>query len=387
MALFVALVLSAGISTAPPVFQFVLRDGTLLAGPLSGLDTDSVRSDNQVVGMVPRHDLLEIYRSLPALPTEHPFILLANGDRLPGEVITLQRHTVTIRLASLLPNEEWTIPHAAWGGSWWQRPVRTPEPERFRWRWQHETPSLDRLQLTNGDLLQGAILRIENGGWQISTSGGTFTVPSERLAYCRRPAEKQPLLPPAQAIVTLTDDTRLSFTDISLLEGYLAGRTVYGHRCRFPVAVLQRLEFSPAQTVPLASLVPITEKHEAYFDLTLPWVRNGDVFHRPLRAEQLPCEHGLGMMTSQEVTYALDSVYHTFRAYICLPQPLPGRSPEITVLVDGVVRTRLRLSAERPTARIWLTLSQAQRLTLRAEHGSDSDGPSAINWLEPCLLK
>jgi hypothetical protein len=374
---------------SPASFDVLLRNGTLLQGRNLRLDADNLYLDNGPSKVIPRADVLEVCQTgVRWRESSTPFVLLANGDRLPGHVTAMDHRTVKVRLAAVDAGQEWTLPLNILRGAWRQMPGGTTDPERFRWSWRHESPKLDQLRLTNGDVLEGAVVQIRQGVWNVQASSGSFELPTERIACFRRSdALAAPSANAVQVIVILSDDTRLSLAEAVVREGNLIARTVHDAKCVIPWREVCRIEFAPSKADALSTLKPLAEKQVPYFDQSLSMVRDGDVYRKSLRWQTMPADHGLGMMSHHEVDYALEANYHAFLADVTLAEPLLNRSPEVSVLVDGQVRFRARLSKDNLSARTWLDLAGAKRLTLRVDHGPDSNGPSAVNWLSPRLLK
>ncbi|MFG0334555.1 MAG: NPCBM/NEW2 domain-containing protein [Maioricimonas sp. JB049] len=254
-------------------------------------------------------------------------LLLTNGDRVTGELLTFDEQSVAIetsvgeipiersRLAGLAFNPDLVVP-----------PATTP---------------------------QGAVIGFHDGG--------RLTVQSVRLDRSEAPRtfEVEPLF---------GDALRLPIEAVSVIELFRPGLRSLAEVASSDVAVGQ---------TPYLSSAP-------------PPVWNGSVAGGPLRLRGVTYPRGIGMLSGTSLTFAVQPGDEAFLAVVGIDDAADGQgSAQFRVLLDGreVWSSGELTGRDEPVVAGPIDVAGAARLTLRVDFGEYGDIRDFADWCTPVIVR
>jgi hypothetical protein len=402
--LFPALGLVPALAEAPraPVFVVQTAAGTAPQGTLMELKADGlVRLDGADGPAIAGGDVLGIRRlnhPRPPLPSDR-HLILANGDRIPADGVRLDGERLRFRHPDLAGGKDTELPLAALAVLWLNAPDNADDPEKVRRRLATESRTRDVALLRNGDVLEGALLALDEKRVEIEVEKKPVKVDLPQVAAVALGTElADSLRPPGPYTrVVLTGDerrhgTRLSLASATCADGNtLEGTTLFGAKLRVPLAAVAALNVYQGRAVYLSDLKPAKYEHTPYFGVAWPFVADGSVAGRDLRLGGATHDKGLGLHSHSRLTYALGGAYQRFEAVVGLDDQT-GRegSVRIKVLADGKpldVGADKELTARTGPLAINVKVAGVKEMTLEVEFGENADVQDHVNWVDARLVK
>ena len=341
-------------------------------GPLSCRDKDGSESN------IAWEDVDVVrFESQPAPQTAAAWVVsLHSGDRLYGEIIggdpkNLQlKHVILGKLDVALADTSRVQRVAATGPT---EPVAGNE---------------DLLQLTNGDLLRGAVAGC-------ASSGVTFfdgkkdrefrwaDIAGMQLAVLARPRSAG-----LRWIVTLTDGTSLVATALQSKDGSISVATGFGGKVIAPIGQLVSIEPIGGRRAWLSMMEPVEYKATPYFDIRWGFERDRNVLGGPLRAAGETYTRGVGLHSACRISYALDKRYRRFRAAIALDDTAgPLGDADVRILLDGQLLEDLEHVRKKDAPRpVDVDVTGGEVLTIEVGFGDGGDVQDRVNLLNPALI-
>jgi hypothetical protein len=385
-----------------PVFVVQTAAGTAPQGTLAQLKADgSVRLGGADDPLVAGGDVLSIRRlnrARPPLPSDQ-HLILANGDRIPADGVRLDGEHLRFRHPDLAEGKDAELPLAALSVLWLNAPDNADDPEKVRRRLATETRTRDTVHLRNGDVLEGALLALDEKKVEIEVDKKPVKVELVQVAAVALGTELADTLRPRNPYlrVVLTGDerrhgTRLSLASASCSDGAtLDGTTLFGAKLRVPLARVAALDVYQGKAVYLSDLKPAKYEHTPYLGVSWPVVADGSVAGRDLRLGGATYDKGLGLHSHSRLTYALDGTYQRFEALVGLDDQT-GRegSVRVKVFADGKpldVGADKELTARTGPLAINVKVAGVKELTLEVEFGQNADVQDHVNWVDARLVK
>jgi hypothetical protein len=191
-----------------------------------------------------------------------------------------------------------------------QSPQELPPPEE----------GLDQLLLKNGDSLKGQIERIQNNGFEFSSKIGRSTLEfADILAVVF--SKKTPPQAPSQTLYALVygiEGSRLQVQIESLQNAILHGKALRFDSPPIQISLEQAafIRFKQGNFIYLSDLLPIEVLYVPFFEKTLPYQRDLNIYGKPLQIKGRTFTKGLGMFSKTTLIYELESQYRRFKAVI-----------------------------------------------------------------------
>jgi hypothetical protein len=387
---------------AEPVFVAGTVAGKQLTGPIARLDANwAVEIGARVHRKIAAGDLIELRQvgvPLPPLPADE-HLVLATGDRLPFRSLRLDDEKVFLRHPDIDGGAETSLPWSAVVLIWRLGPDRVVVPERWRRQLQAARRARDQVLLRNGDLIEGTLNTIGDGGVEVENGKKVTRTRWTQVAAIALSTELADRPRPAPAVaarvvLTATERSpggRLTLTAPNLLRGELRGKTSFGAILRVPLERIASLEMVGGKVVSLSSLKPSNYEYRPWLDEKWPWTADSNVTGRDLRLGGSSYARGVGMHAASRLTYALDGDYRRFEALVGLDD-IDGRRGRVRIaaLVDGKAvdlgkKGELsRMTGPWPVA---VPLTGAKELTLVVECGDDGPVQAVVNWVQARLVK
>jgi hypothetical protein len=324
--------------------------------------------------------------------------ILANGDRVPGELLGGDDAAVTLK--SALGAKGLRLPLPSVRVLWLTPPPEEASEFPDRYDWLDANRKSDVILLRNGDTVAGDIERFLDGGSlrvRRTPDGTAVTLePTAVAAVAFNPsltAVRKVKGPFARAV--LADGTRISLTNVTADATTLRGTAASGPAVEVPVRDLVSLDVLQGKATALADLKPKAEKVEPFNSLAWPWQPNRTVKARPLRLWSKigtsTFDTGLGTHPRTTLTYSLNGKYRRFTALVGLDADTGRRgTASVKILVDGKeqpVEGLAKLSTATGPVAVSVDLAKAKELTLLVDFGPAGDVQADVNWADAKLVE
>jgi hypothetical protein len=369
--------LSSGAARADLIYT---ADGRTLYGRVqtgAAPETLVVDTDDGAPVTLRREEVSGIEFRPPSLFGSHqkpPAVVLRNGDRLVGSLRQLWPPAVAREGAAVV------IP-PAWVSHVQAKAAFAPGTAGEK----------DRVELTNGDRVEGRIEGVQEGRLKVRTSIGTLKIDPARVngvTTARADAPLEPA-PGIQVLLETTDGERLTGEWRSLTPTQLRLKTAWGGEQVVSMERALRLTVLNGRLVFLTDLRPVELHETPYFDQPHPYQEDRSQGGRPLRLGGRIYAKGLGVHARSALTYTLAGSFTTFTATVGVDSEVgSGGSVIFRVIGDErplfespVLRggdTPLPVSVD-VTGVLLLRLEVAE-----ADHGDVADH---ADWAEARLLK
>jgi NPCBM/NEW2 domain len=380
-----------------PIFVADELSGGKSRGTLTRFDSDG---SIQLGGAksAPVRELLSLRRESVPLPPRcsRPQALLANGDRLAGEVLEVKGERLRFRPAAA--QQELTIPLSALAGLWWAAPEDTTDPARFLRSWCSERRRQDTVLLRNGDSLEGFLTALgdhEGRGktLRVQVDKKTVEVDLGQVSALALAVSGNPKKPrTSRARVILADGSRLAPCGLSTDRGMLIAATLFGASLRLPLEEVVAIYPTHSGVTALADLEPSDYQYTPYFgEGTLLYRRNASAAGNDILLAASTYDTGLGMRSQSRLTYRLNGDYRWFRALVGMDDRT-GRegTARISVLVDGK-RADLggdpELTAQNGPRSVRVDVRGARSLVLLVDYGRRGNVQGQVDWADAVLIK
>ncbi len=331
---------------------------------------------------------------LPPLPAES-HIVLANGDRIAGDVIG--GDGLTLRIAANFGSAkpvELALPLSAISAIWFVSPPLDSPLDAAKYAWVDAAKKSDTLRLRSGDTIRGTLERFAPASGPLQFKPvGEATAKSFELnkiaALAFDPSLSRMKVPtgPHFRIVTRSG-SRITLTAASFDGKLFSATTATGAKFAMPQEELIALDTVGGKVAYLAELKSKELKFEPYGSVVWPVVANRSVRDAPLRLTTRfgdeTSDRGLGMHSKTTATYDLAGKYRTFRATVGLDR-ISGRKGvvDVRVLLDGkeqVIAGLKGLTAD-AAVEVRVDVTGSKLLTLIVDFGAGGDIGDDVNWV------
>ncbi len=338
---------------------------------------------------------------LPPLPTE-AHIVLANGDRIAGEIVG--GDGLTVRVAAALgkagTTTELAFPLSAISALWFTPPPQDHPLDALKYSWIDATKKQDTLKLRNGDILRGTLERFApaSGPLRFKSTGDPTAKPIELnkvAAVAFDPSLSRVKAPAGQYFRIVTSSgSRLTLTTASFDGATFTGTTSTGAKFTMPQVELIALDTVGGKVAYLAERPIKSQKVEPFGTVAWPIAVNRSVREAPLRLTTRfgdeSFDRGLGMHSKSTVVYDLGGKYRTFSSTVGVDR-VSGRkgNVDVRILLDGREQTIAGLKGLTADAAVAVRLdvNGAKELTLIVEYGAGGDVQDDVNWADAKLVE
>ncbi|HEV3256467.1 MAG TPA: NPCBM/NEW2 domain-containing protein [Gemmataceae bacterium] len=395
---------------SPSARSFVLEraDAGSVTGPLERLGEGwSVTLGGARSGRTDGDDVVWLRQARTPLPRfpEGEQVIFANGDRLPGKVLRLQRERLRLRFEGPAgeDDQELRLPLSALSVIWLATPAGTGEADVLRRKLAGEKRRRDAVYLRNGDVMEGILgsfdrasdLRMEVEKKPVKVAFNKVAAVALSTELARAPRPKGPY-----GHLVLDNGCRLALASARADGHTLTGKTLFGAQVRVALAQVRALDLYHARAVYLSELKPRDYEFRSYLGgEPLPYVADGSaldgldgsVAGGDLRLGGGTYDKGLGMRSASRITYALGGDYRRFEALVGLDD-VTGQagSARIRVLVDGKPQDLgwdEEITWRKGPKSVRVNVAGARELTLVVDFGRHGPVQNHVNWADARLLK
>jgi NPCBM/NEW2 domain len=324
----------------------------------------------------------------PRLPHDRPHLLFANGDRIPGRLVSIEKERVRFA-ADLGTASELTVPLSAMAAIWLspRAAARAADPDGRRTLGSPRRQ--DVVQLANGDTFLGTIVSFSaDGPLRLEVGGQTVNVPRDRLDALLFNSELARVARPREPFrrLTLQNGTRLSLSKASADAETLTGTTLFGEIVRVPWAEVATLSTFGGPAAYLSDLKPLSYEPKPFLGVRWPVAADHSVAGGDLRLGGGTFDKGLGLHSACTVTYGVPPKCGRFEALIGLDEET-GRRGSVTAQIraDGrpLLHPLLELGGSDPPRELRLALpGETKELTIEIGFGRGGDIQDHVNLVE-----
>jgi hypothetical protein len=387
-----------GADSEPQSFTASSASGVPLTGAIQTLDKDwSVTVAGERATRIPGADLISLRRKgtvLPPLPAARQ-IIFANGDRLSGDVLSIEKDHVRFRATlgtDRAGDQEVTIPLSALAVVWFQAPPAHADPTP---QWLVESRRKDVLLLNNGDTLLGSIVGMKSSSQPFLFHDGKRELlieTSHIIALALNTDLARTLRPRGSyARLVLANGCRLGLLSAQADDRELRGKTLFGADVRIAWDQIAALDIRQGKAVYLSDLKPKSYDHTPYLGLHWNYEMDHSVAGLPLRLGGSTFDKGIGLHSQSRLTFAFDRKYRRFESLVGLDdQTGQGGSVRIAVLADGKandIGPVRELSSSTGPRLLSIDITNAKELTLVVEFGPGGDIRDHVDWVDARLIK
>lgn len=247
----------------------------------------------------------------------------------------------------------------------------------------------DILRFKSGDLLQGLLVALGDGGVKMHSDLGDTDVKLEnidRLVFAGvTPARTLPSLSARitflSGSILTTRNFKWTLADVTFTDPSGATRSCPSDR----IASIQVLG---GRIVWLTEIDPSKEEHATLLGTQWPLQINRNVTGGPLKVARQTFERGLGVHTRSVLTYDLDGSFTTLSLRAGLDDSAaPYGQAKLSILMDGKTLWQTTMKAGQITEPLKLTITDGHRLELHAEPAETLDVLGRVDWLDAVLLR
>jgi ribosome maturation factor RimP len=311
---------------------------------------------------------------------------LANGDRVYGRVIDGGDETLVVENELI---ERMVIPLAA------VRMVRTASASDLQWR-QRVTDlaaspngGMDRLLMSNGDVLEGLIAAVDRDSWTVEVAGDQRRMDAALIIA----AQLQPLPaePPTglHARIQLEDGSRLTATSLHVTPSTEAKCVCHGQPNSLDPRTIRRIDVRGGRWAPLTDLTPSQYEHTPMMSVGWDYRVNANVTGGPLRVAGRSFDEGIGVHSRSLLRYELAGRYREFATQFGFDDTAGDLAHvNIEIRVDG--RTVLEsevAGGDGLHEAVRIPVAGADRLELLVDFGKNAAVQDRFNWIEPALVR
>ena len=375
--------------SAPAFVVDTISDGER-TGIIERIDAAGAVHFRDPIATIPAADVSSIQQhktTRPSYPVRSG-VILANGDRIGGEIIGGDDTALRLRATADL-----RVPFGFVQVIWY-----TPIPGDLsafpdRYPWLPAERKKDFVLLRNGDVQIGDIERLGDGGsLKLLVNGKSVALEASSIAAVAfNPSLTVARKPKGRTARLVTaNGSRFTLTAITADATTLRGTTVFGAKIEVPLGEVVALDGMNPKAIDLTELRPFSEKLQPFGEVTWPWATNRSAKDRPLRLKTADgvstFDRGFGTHPHAVRTYALDGNYRRFDATIGLdPITGPRGSAVVRILVDGEARESKAITQN--AAHVRVDIAKAKRLTLEVDFGPGGDIRADVNWANPRLVE
>jgi hypothetical protein len=364
------------------------------SGPLVRLAADGTA---QVGGAtpVPGAEIVALRRQ--GLPPPHflhdrPYARFANGDRIPGRLLSIIDDKARF-VADLGAPQEVPIPLSALSAIWLTDEAAAAAETPAGRHALAEKRRQDVVQLTNGDLAAGTVVGwAPDGTLRFDAAGRQIALPRERVRALMLSTDLARATKPRSSYrqIVLLNGARLSVRSAELVEDELRATTLTGTGVRIPLRAVAAINFYQGPAVYLSDLTPRTYQHTPYMGVHWPVANDRSVAGGDLRLGGGTYDKGIGLHSQSRLTYALPAGASRFEAVVGLDEQT-GRSGGVRVQVLAGSKPLLdpppELTGTDPPRLLRLALPrEARELTLVVEFGRGGDVQDHVDWADARVI-
>jgi hypothetical protein len=378
---------ACGIAAEPPAFVLHSIRDDLPAGPLVRLSSDGTAQVGtaELVGGPGVVAIRRQGQSPPHFPHDRAHAHFANGDRIPGRIISIANDKVRF-LADLGTPQELNVPLSALAAVWLTDAAAVRAAMPAGRKTLAEKRRQDVAILSNGDTARGTIVEWPaDGPLRLDVDGKQIDVTRDRIQSLLLNSDLARALKPVGTYrqIVLANGARLSVRTAELAGDELRTTTLTGAIVRVPLTALAAVNVYQGAAVYLSDLSPRAYEHTSYFGARWPIGIDRSVAGLDLRLGNGTYDKGIGLHSQCRVTYGLPKHARRFEAVVGLDDQT-GRSGGVRVqlFADGTpFAESMSLSGGEPPRSVRLALPPgARELAVAVDFGRGGDVQDHVNW-------
>lgn len=300
-----------------------------------------------------------------------------------------------------------TIIRHAWLGAWpvrlddlvwvgrpgheglWQRRLWTCDQQR---EMHDATAPLDRVELTNGDLVSGRATRLGPDGLVLVSQAVELRIGWERLshiAFAHVPLADTPQAGGIVVLLHLADGSCVGPRQVRYDGRTFQGLAPDGIQISIPQEQVARITVRGGRWVWLSDLCPAEVRSVSMLGLDFPPLLDRNVLGGPLTIDGREYERGLGVHADCTLVYDLGGAYQQFVAQAGLDDDSgEWADVDVRVTVDGQTRFEGRhIQRDHGARPVRVNVTGAQRLELIVNAGANGDVQDRFNWADAGLVR
>ena len=247
----------------------------------------------------------------------------------------------------------------------------------------------DRLLLTNGDVLEGFILALQNDGFLMEIRTNQVNVPARLVVVAELASPNRPPPSSPYAQLTLIDGSHLTTTSLRWTPLAASIGLPNGEPHDLAPQAITEVEIAGGRWFWLEQLDPITVEHTPTLDLPWEMQRGRSVTGDRLQTGGVEFDHGLGVHSRARLVYRLAGEHRAFvTSFGIQDESGPLADVDVTIKVDDAVRYRQDSVVQgRLHGPHRIDLGDADRLELIVDFGKNAGIQDRFNWLDAALAK
>jgi hypothetical protein len=377
---------ACSLSAALPPAKALMLDGRSIPGRIEQLDADGnvILQDAGTSRTVTLSDLVSWGACVE--PRRGPVLVLADGGVLPAAVLAADKDTLQAesdRFGRL------KIPMETLAGVVFRLPGSAADRDALLERILHAPGDTDRLELLNGDALNGTWESFGEDAVQWQSGVGAARVEVARLAAAtfnpalRRKPAQNPL-----GWAGFDDGTRLRVERLVISAGTVQA-TVFGRTWKTEAKHLIFLQPLGGQVEYLSDRTPGEYRFTPYLSIRWPFRNDRNVNGGLLRNGGRLYVKGIGVHSAARLAYPLEGKYEKFQADLALDDSAGGGgSVRFRVLVDGREKFVSEiLRGNRPPTPVTVDVAGAKQIELFVDYADRGDVQDHADWLGARVVK
>jgi len=318
-------------------------------------------------------------------------IIFSNGDRISARPMSVSKDVLTVLWPLLEKMALTKIPLEKISAIIFELPASNSERWRLFADLETLPPGSDLILLTNGDRATGELKQFDSSFVELDASANLLKIDRSRVRAIRLNPELTNSTPTKgrRAIVTLTDGSRITATNVELTDGMLSVKSVGMGNLSLRLKAIASCQFFGERVIPLTDYQPAKVEFVPYLSGKWALVQNANVIHGPLSVRGTEYVTGLGMHSRMSVTYDLRGTEQAFQSVVGIDDAANGAgSVSFAIELDGrSVWTSSELSGKSPvTLAPEIKLQGSKQMTLTVNFGQFGDVSDYADWCEAVLI-
>jgi hypothetical protein len=382
----VIFVLAMVIPAAAASDDFILEtsSGASPTGTLARItEHGSVELDGPAA--IPKHQVIALHRPgmPPRFPHQRPHVLLTSGDRIPAQLLSIERERVRIA-AECGEVVEMTYPLSAVAAIWMTARSAQWAAEPDGRKQLANSRRHDAVRLTNGDLLTGTIVAVaKESPLRLDAGSATVEIQRDRIDGLLFNSElaRTPKPVGAHYRLVLRNGARLFLKSVVADAQTLSATNFLGDTYKVPISEVWSLTTLGGAAQYLSDLKPLRYEPRPYLGVTWPMALNRSVAGNDLRLGGGVYDKGLGLHSACKVTYAIPVSATRFEVVAGLDD-ITGAHGSVTVNVQADGRDLLVSAVLKGSGRpheLRLPVAGRKELTIEIGFGSGGDVQDHVN--------
>ncbi len=342
------------------------------------------RTDGTALSL-PVSDLMWIETTQPQQLSAAPFrVLLRGGDSLYGSIIGGSADQIIMNtalgsgLGIRLERVRACLTRTA-AQPQWREPVQNL---------LQSSSEDDRLLLSNGDLMNGFVVGVDDQAVTFEQHERETRVPLDVVIGVTMASDGGTRPPADGAHLEFVDGSvlgvsRLQWSPETLEITFFDG-TVQG----LPPESVRRIELRGDRWRWLSDQAPDRYAHTPLISLAWPYRLDSSVAGGPLTTGGQTFAHGIGVHSRSVLGYDLGGAYSLFTTWCGLDQSAgPLAHVAVSVIVDGQTRWTGAMTGRTPPQILRIDISGADTLELRVDFGENGDVQDRFDWADAALVR